>query len=67
MQSGCVQLQDANDLFWISSSKEAGESTGTYYVSSRRTSMARLAGDAGARNKLWDILAVQSDAKYPPC
>jgi hypothetical protein len=62
---GDVQLKDANDLFWISTSPKAGESTGQYYVSSRLSSMARLAGDAASRKKLWEILTVQSDAEYP--
>lgn len=60
-----IEIEDANDLYWLSTSSDTAGVTGKYYVSRSERQMCQAAQDAAARQRLWDIMEVQTDARYP--
>ena len=63
--SGCTSgAQDADDEFFLATSPSVASMTGAYYVGSRLHGMNSLAKDPDARQRLWDIMTLDTGAKY---
>lgn len=57
-------VQDANNEFLLATDPSVADTSGGYFVNSRKSSMRRPAQDAEQRRKLWDTLQEQTGAKW---
>lgn len=56
--------QQANDEFFLATDSSMADTTGSYFVHSRKSSMRRPAQNAEQRRRLWDTLVEQTGAQW---
>lgn len=59
-----IDIKQANDEFFLATDPSVADTTGSYFVHSRKSSMRRPAQNAEQRRRLWDTLVEQTGAQW---